>query len=231
MGRPFVKEFVEERDLTIYILFDVSASGDFSSTTKSKRETATEIGASIAFSAIRNNDQVALALVSGGIERYIPPKKGKKHVLRLIKEMLSYNPENRTTDLLAAITALSRIKRRGIVFIISDFIIDDPKAMEQPLKTLRNRHEVIAVDLSDKREQDIPDVGWIWLEDCETGEQVMVNTSDADFRKEFVKTAQKRRHEIREIMENAGIDYAWVNTAYGWERPLLQAMSRRRGAG
>ncbi len=135
MGKPFVKEFVEERDLTIYLLFDVSASGDFSSTTKSKRETGTQIGACIAFSAIRNNDQVGLALVSGGIEKYIPPKKGKRHVLRLIKEMLSYSPENRTTDLLAAIAALSRIKKRGIVFIISDFIVDDLKAMEFPLKS------------------------------------------------------------------------------------------------
>jgi uncharacterized protein (DUF58 family) len=225
---PFVKEFVEERDLNVYIVFDVSGSTEFGSQ-RSKKEVGTEVAASIMFSALGNNDNVALALFTDRVERFIPPRKGRRHVLRLLRELIYFEPEGRGTDMESSLMYLNRIiKRRGIVFIITDCLSGD---FERPLQILRKRHDVVLVTLSDIREEELPDVGYVLLEDSEIGEQVVVNTGDRGFREAYRALAQERRKDLREKMRRLKVDMVEVGTGEPFHVPLRRffaARARRR---
>jgi uncharacterized protein (DUF58 family) len=221
---PYVKEFIEERDLNIYIVFDISASNDFGCK-KSKKEVGFEIVASIMFSALRNNDNVGLCLFTDRIEKFIPPRKGKKHVLRLLRELIYYEPESRKTDIKNSLMYLGRIlKKRSILFIISDYFSGD---FEEPLKILKSKHDIVLVKLSDIREEEIPDIGYIFLEDGETGEQTLVNTSDEKFRKMYIDRVRKRYEELCRKMKKLKVDVVQVNTGEPFYIPLRKFFALR----
>ncbi|HDD46039.1 MAG TPA: DUF58 domain-containing protein [Candidatus Aenigmarchaeota archaeon] len=215
---PYVKEFVEERDLTLYILFDISASGLFGST-REKRYIAAEIAASLMFAALRNNDNVGLCLFTDRVELFFKPRKGRKHVMRLIRDMLYYEPLHRGTSLSNAMMFISKLtKRRCIVFIISDFLSNED--FEKPLRLLRHRHDVIAICLRDVREVELPDVGYVEIEDEETGEQMLIDTSDPDFRKEYARIMIERDKSIAEVMKRCKVDFIKIFTHERFEVPI-----------
>jgi uncharacterized protein (DUF58 family) len=211
-GEAFVKKFTEERELTVMLIVDVSASGEFGSVNLSKRELAAELACLLAFSAIRNNDKVGLILFSDHVEHFIPPKKGRLHTLRLIRDILFFEPKGRGTNPGEALSYLNRIvDRRSVVFLISDFQAPD---FSKELSITSRRHDLIAMQIVDPREEELPDVGWLTLEDAETGEQIEVNTSDRrvrvalaervralaqsrlkDFRRKRIDTVTLRTHE------------------------------------
>ena len=222
---PFVKEFIEERDLDIYIVFDCSASNEFGFE-KSKKEVGIEIAASIMFSAIRNNDNVGLCLFTDYVERFIRPRKGKKFVLRLLRELIYYQSKNKKTDLNNSLIYLSKIlKKRSILFIISDFLSAN---FEKPLKFLKNKHDVILIKLSDIREKEIPDLGYILLEDGESGEQILINSSDVNFREIYNKKVEEENKKLFNKMKKLGIDVIQVDTIEPFYIPLMKFFNMRR---
>ncbi|HDI02873.1 MAG TPA: DUF58 domain-containing protein [Candidatus Aenigmarchaeota archaeon] len=222
---PFVKEFVEERDLNVYIVFDVSGSSEFGSE-KSKKEVGFEIAASLMFAALKNNDNIGLCLFSDHVEKFIRPRKGKKFVLRLLRELIYFEPSSRKTDIGKSLTELGKIlKRRSILFIISDFISED---FEKPLKYLRKRHDVVLINLSDVREEEIPDIGYVLLEDEETGEQILVNTSDESFRNFYEKSVRRRREELERKMKKLKVDMIYVRTDEPFYMPLMRFFNMRK---
>jgi uncharacterized protein (DUF58 family) len=219
MNKPYVKEFIEERDLTVYILFDVSGSNEFGSV-KSKKEAAIELGASLMFAALKNDDKIGLCLFTKHVEKFIKAKKGKKHVLKLIRDLVNFNPEFKTTDINETLKFISKIvKKRSIIFIISDFFSDD---FSKPLSIMKNRHDVIAINLNDIREQEIPDVGYIELEDEETGEQVLVNTSDKSFRENYMELINKKNNDLRVLLSKLKIDMVQIKSDEPFEIPLTK---------
>ncbi len=225
MNRPFVKEFVEERDLTLMVVFDISSSSEFG-TTSMKKEVGIEVCASLAMSAMRNNDRVGLMLTTDRVEKYIPPRKGKKHVFRIIRDAIFHKPLHNITNLSVPLALLSKIlKKRSIVFIISDFQ-DDLKRMKKPLQFLKNKHDLIAIKIYDIREQEFPDVGLIELEDEETGEQILVNCNE-EFRKRFKEVAAYKNRELSELMKHLEIDMVEISTNEDWLIPLMRFFRRR----
>ncbi len=231
---PFVKEYIEERDLTLYIAFDVSASNEFGYR-RSKKEVGYEIAASIMFSALRNNDNVGLCLFSEGVEKFIPPRKGRKHLLRLLRELVYWKTRRRATDIHAALAFLNKVlKRRSIIFIISDFLSPSPPPydFEEPLKQLRSRHDVVPVVIMDVREVDIPDIGYIFLEDLETGEQLLLNTSDPLFRQQYRELVAQRHDELRQMMKRLKLEMIEVRTDEPFYIPMQRFFAlRKRRAG
>ena len=230
-GRLFVKKHEEERQLTVILMVDASASQDFGSLVGSKRELASEIGSILGFSALRNNDRVGLLLFSDQVEKYIPPRKGKSHALRLVREILEPRPTGSKTDLSAALDYLNRVhKRRALVFILSDFLGQSPGPS---LKTTARRHDLSAFRIYDPREEQIPRLGLVRLRDLETGETVVLNTDSARFQKEYQQAAWERRQQLRRSLEGAGADYAEFSTAQPVTTTLLRFFdrkaSRRRG--
>ncbi len=227
MNHPFVKEFVEERDLTLMIFFDVSGSIDFGTQDMLKKEAAVELIASIAFSAIQNNDRVGLLLATNKIEKYITPRKGKRHVLRIIREMLYFRPEEKGTDLEKTLTYLSKVmKKRGVIFIVSDFM-DNLGRIEKPVRILRKKHDIVAVRISDLRESEIPDVGCVELEDEETGEQITIDTSDPEFRENFSRLASERDEKITKFMRANKIDFIQIPASGDWEKTAVKYFRER----
>jgi len=225
MNHPYVKEYIEERDMNMMFVFDISRSADFGST-KAKRETAVEMAASLAFAAMRNNDNVGLVLFSGAVEKYIPLRKGKRHVLRIIREMLYHRPKNSGTDIAKALGFVSNVcKKKGIIFLISDFMADS--AYQKQLRILRRRHDVIALNIGDIREQDIPDIGYIELEDAESGEQMLVNTSDKEFRKNYVRLVRQQRNSWKKMMARVGIDTIQLLSGEAFDVPLRKFFAMR----
>ena len=190
-GRTYVKKFTEERELTIMLIIDVSASGNFGSCIQSKRELMAEIGSVLAFSAVRNNDKVGLVLFTDDAELYIPPGKGRSHILRVIREILFFQPEGKGTNLAAAMDFTNQvIKRRAVAFLISDFCLpgEFDAALDQLKPKFRitgRRHDLVAVSVNDPRERDLPNIGLLTIEDSETGEQIELDTSSAEIRKQF----------------------------------------------
>ncbi len=185
MGHPYVKVYREERELTILLLVDVSGSGQFGSGAQLKNELSAELAAVLAYAAVKNNDKVGLIIFSDSIEKFIPPKKGRNHVWRVIREVLEHRPRSRKTDISAALDFLNRIaSRRVIAFLISDFIASD---YEKLLRVTNKKHDLIAISIADPRERELPPVGLVELEDAETGETRLIDTGDARFRKEFMR--------------------------------------------
>lgn len=220
MSHPFVKIFDEERELTVMLLVDVSSSGNFGTVHQLKREVAAEISAILAFSAIRNNDKVGLIIFSDTIEKFIPPRKGKKHVLRVIREILFYKPRDATTDLNVALEYLSRIiKRKSTVFLISDFMCEN---YEKSLQVANKKHDIIAMSVTDPREVSLPDVGMIDLEDAETGESILVDTTSADIRRQFFDASLSSHNERKSFFKSIGVDHINILTDQSYVEPITK---------
>ncbi|MCG6929470.1 MAG: DUF58 domain-containing protein [Desulfofustis sp.] len=233
-GVPHVKKFVEERELTIMLMIDISASGDFGSVLRSKRELMAELGSVLAFSAVRNNDKVGLILFSDFIELYIPPDKGRSHILRLIREILYYRPRGRKTDLGLPIDFVIKVcKRRAVTFLISDYCLpgdfdDQLAALKTRLMICNRRHDVISVVVNDPRERELPDCGRITIEDAETGDQVELNTSDRSVREQWGRMAEDRSQRLNHMLGTAGIDRLEVSTDRSSIEPLLGFFGARK---
>ncbi len=225
-GTPHLKMYTEERELTIMLLIDISGSGDFGSGRQAKRELIAELGSVLAFSALRNSDKVGLVLFTDRVELYIPADKGRQHILRLIREILFFAPESRQTSLEIPLDFTGQVLKRGCVaFFISDFSLpgdfDQGLALLRPKLQISNRrHDLIAVLVNDPREEEIPDVGWITLEDGESGAQVTLNTSDPSLRDGYRQLAAARRKRLRKTLRSAGIDILDLAT----DRPYLPAL-------
>lgn len=230
MGRPFVKRYVEERELTVWLVVDMSASGSFGSRSQLKNEAAAEFCALLAFAAIRNNDNVGLIAFTDRIELSIAPSKGRTHVLRLIRELLRFAPRGRRTDLAGALEYLGRVThRRGVVFLVSDFLTAQSLEEEsgKQLEVLARRHDLIAVAISDPREHELPNVGLIELEDAETGEWVLIDTSSRAVRREYAADARRRIESRRTFFRATGIDDVEVQTGHDYVRDLRLLFQRR----
>ncbi|MCK4340107.1 MAG: DUF58 domain-containing protein [Phycisphaerae bacterium] len=225
-GRPFVKNYREERELTVVLLVDVSASQDFGTRDQLKSELVAELGATLAFSAIQNNDKVGLILFTDRIERFVPARKGLRHVLRVVRELLYHQPAGRRTDVAAALEYLNRVhRRRAVVFLISDF---QSPTFQGPLRVVRHRHDLIPVLVRDEREAALPPVRYLDLFDPETGEQLLVDTSSRAFRRRFARLAEQRRAELMSEFRKLRIDMLEVNTGASFVEPLT-TFFRRRG--
>jgi uncharacterized protein (DUF58 family) len=226
MGAPFVKKFVEERDLTLLLLVDVSGSQAFGSQFLLKRDYAAELAAVLAFSAVANHDRVGAALFSDRIEGYVPPARGRDHALRIVRDLLAIEPAGRGTDLAGALRfVLGVMKRRGIVAILSDF---QAEGYERPLGMLRRRHDVVAIHLSDPRESEFPPSGLLALADPETGERMVVDTAEPAVRRALAVGAPGR---AAAVFKRARVDALALSTAESYERPLaafFEARERRR---
>jgi len=219
-GEPYVKRYVEERELTVMLLVDASGSGDFGSVNRFKRELAAELTAVLAFAATNNNDKVGLMIFSDQIELLIPPRKGRKHVLRIIRELLAFEPKGSGTDIQLALDTLNRVlKRRGILFLVSDYLAD-PEGYRKALAVTNRRHDVIAIDLHDPLEMGIPDVGLLSLEDAETGEIVLLDTSLPSWRKEFQNYAQERLASKEKVFNETRVDRISVTTSHDYTAAL-----------
>lgn len=225
LGAPFVKKFTEERELTVMLIVDVSASGNFGSTTQSKRELAAEVACLLAFSAIRNNDKVGLLLFTDRVELFIPPKKGRSHTLRLIREILFFEPEGRGTNPALALDSLNKIvTRRAVVFFISDFQAPD---FSKTLAVSGRRHDFIAVHVHDEREKVLPNIGIITLEDAETGEQIEVDTANRTTRTRFVDLANEQQAELSRTLRRNNIDAIALRTGEDY-LPALRSFFKQR---
>ncbi len=220
MGRPFIKRYVEERELTVMLLVDVSASGNFGSIKHLKNEVATEICAILAFSAIKNNDKVGMIMFTDKIEKFIPPKKGPKHVLRVIRELLCSQPTGKGTNISVALEYLNKIThRRTISFVVSDFIAND---YAHALRIANKRHDMIAITIVDPREQELPNVGFIELRDAESGEILLLDTADSLARREFGALNNRRRQEQSRLFRSMGIDEILINTNRHHVEPIVR---------
>ena len=217
-GAPFVKTYREERELTVMLMVDVSPSEQFGSGGQQKNELAAEFSALIAFAAIRNNDKVGLILFTDEVELYVPPKKGKKHVLRVLRELLSHAPRSRGTNLAEALKFFARVtRRRCTMFLVSDYLASD---YEKTLSAVRARHDVIAVRTSDPRELDLPDVGLLTLEDAETGEPLVVDSRNAGIRRLFGTGARADRSRQDELLRSLKIDELEITTGKSYLKEL-----------
>jgi len=225
-GEPYIKKFTEEREMTVMIVLDVSASGDFGSVRESKREVAAEVAAILAFSAIHNNDKVGLLLFSDRVELFIPPKKGRHHILRLIREMLYFSPQGRGTDLTGALEFMNKVvTRRAVVFVISDFLTGD---FSRPLTVSAKRHDMVALTVVDPAEEALPDVGVILMEDPETGEQIEVDTSRRAIAGNYARLAGERFKELGTVFGSRGVDMVQLRTDADY-LPVLRSFFDRRG--
>jgi uncharacterized protein (DUF58 family) len=227
-GRPFVKKFTEERELTIFLLVDISASGNFGSGGFRKRDLAAELASVLAFSAIRNSDKVGLLLYTDRVERYVPPKKGRRHVLRVVRDILYHAPEGIRTDTVKALDVVNHVlHRRAVVFLISDF--ESPKEptaarveLRRAMRQTNRRHDLIAVHIEDPRERELPDVGIIALEDAETGEIVELDTASSAVRSRFKEQSSERARRLVSDFRSEGIDTLQLQTG----SPYIPALQR-----
>ena len=225
MGRPFIKRYVEERELTVMLLVDVSASGNFGSIKHLKNEVATEICAILALSAIKNNDKVGMIMFTDKIEKFIPPKKGPKHVLRVIRELLCAQPTGKGTNISVALEYLNKIThRRTISFIVSDFIAND---YAHAVRIGNKRHDMIAITIVDPREQELPNVGFIELRDAESGEILLLDTADSLARREFGALNNRRRLEQSRLFRSMGVDEILINTNRHHVEPIVRFFRMR----
>ena len=199
----FVKEFVEENELNIYLILDLSASNNFGFK-KSKLDLSFEVAVSLMFLALKNNDKLGLGIFTDKLEKFIPSKKGKKQLLRIIRELIDYTPKSKKTDIMESLSTLnSKLKRKSVIYIISDFISD---SYDKPLKFLKLHHRVTLINISDIREKEIPEIGYAHLEDAETGEQILINTSDKNFQKQYREMTDNKIKTNQRNMNRIGID-------------------------
>ena len=219
-GKPYIKRFVEERELTVVFAVDLSASGDFGTVNKAKNELAAEFCAVLAFAAAKNNDKVGLLIFTDEIELYIPPKKGISHMLRLIRELLNFKMSRGKTNICQALDYVAKvIRKRATVFLVSDFIETD---FEKPLSLLNKRHDVIAVSVRDRAEIALPNVGLIEFSDAETGEVVLVDTSSRQFRDRYGDICSQRFNELQGMLRTVNVDCISIST----DKPYIQDLIR-----
>ena len=224
-GAPFIKVFDEERELTVMLVVDVSASGDFGSRSRMKGEVAVEICAVLAFSATRNNDKVGLIIFSDRIEKFVPPRKGRRHVLRVLRELLYFEPEGRGTDIAGALQYLARVvRRRAVVFVVSDFLAD---GYEKALAVAGRRHDTVAIRMSDPREHQLPAVGYLELEDAETGEHVTVDVSDPAFRAAFESGVAEKLTARERQFRKTRVDVVEITTDHPYADRLMRFFRQR----
>jgi len=225
MGHPYAKVFEEERELTVMLLVDASRSAEFGTQQQMKGEIATEICALLAFSAIKNNDKVGLIIFTDKIEKFVPPKKGKSHVLRVVRELLYHKPQSSKTDIAGALEYMNRVvRRRAVTFLVSDF---QAEHYEQAMRIASRRHDLIAVTITDPREVDLPNVGFIELEDAETGETVLIDTADAMLRNTFSENASRLRNERNRILQRINIDKIEISTGRPYAEELIRFFRMR----
>jgi uncharacterized protein (DUF58 family) len=225
-GHPYVKIFEEERELTTMLLIDVSGSQNFGTKNDLKSNIAVEIAAILAFSAIQNNDKVGVILFSDKIEKFIPPKKGRKHILMIIKELLAFEPDSKKTDIKQALEYFNNvIKKRSTAFVISDFYTQND--FLNALRIANKKHDVIGIQLIDKAEEEIPNVGYLPIHDEETGEIRWVNTSSKKIRTKFKANVIKHQSQLIDTFRKAGVDYAKVETHRDYIKPLMNLFKRR----
>lgn len=224
-NHPYVKSFEEERELTVMLLIDVSGSGNFGTIVQQKQDLATELCAVLAFSAIQNNDKVGVIFFSDKIEKFIPPKKGRSHILAIIRELIDFTPENKGTNVAEALRYFtSAIKKRSTAFVISDFIAGP---FEDELKIANKKHDIIALKLYDRHEEEFPDLGLIPMVDEETGELQWVNTSDKNVRNGYKAEALKRNAELSSTFKRSGVDFTGIGTHESYVKPLMTLFKKR----
>ncbi len=224
-NHPYVKVFDEERELTVMLLMDVSGSENFGTITQQKQDLATELCAVLAFSAIQNNDKVGVIFFSDKIEKFIPPKKGRSHILMIIRELIDFKPENKGTNVAGALKYFtSAIKKKCTAFVISDFMSPE---FETELKIANKKHDIIALRLFDKHEEEFPDLGLIPVKDEETGEIIWVNTGDKNVRNAFKADALKRNARLKEVFSKSGVNTADIGTHESYVKPLMTLFRKR----
>lgn len=223
---PFVKVFEEERELSVMLLVDVSASGLFGTFEKIKQDLITELCAVISFSASTNNDKIGIIFFSDKIEKFIPPKKGKTHVLRIIRELIDFQPQNKATNIEVPLKFLTNaIKKRTICFLISDFYA--PFNYTDALKISNKRHDMVAVRIVDKTELELPSIGLIKLMDNESGKTMWVDSSDKNFRKQFTVNRLKFENDLKDLFNRSGVDATTVYTNESYIKPLMNLFKKR----
>lgn len=239
-GKPHIKKFIEERELTVMILVDVSFSSRFASVNMLKSQLAAEIAAILAFSAIRNNDKVGLIMFTDGIEKFIPPRKGLRHVLHVIREVLYFQPKGRSTNIVNALEYLNKVApRKSITFLISDFFpseLGDSKegsngeddALKKSLAIANKRHDMIAITLNDPREMELPDCGLIALEDAETGKMVLVDSTDAVLRKQYHQNNMERLKRREKLFRSVSTDHIDISTDVPYTDAIIKFFLKRR---
>ena len=224
--RPYVKVFEEERELTVMLLIDVSGSLDFGTMRQTKSDMATEIAATLAFSAIQNNDKIGVIFFSDKIEKYIPPKKGRKHILYIIREMLGFHPESHRTDVGMAVEYLTRVmKRRCTAFILSDFY--DRKDFLSAMQIANSKHDVAAIQVYDKRAKVLPDVGLVKVRDAETGHDMIIDTSSSKLRHAHTKYWMEREEALRQLFAKSNVDWVAVATDEDYVKAMMQLFASR----
>ena len=222
---PFVKVFEEEREMTVMLLIDVSASGNFGTQEQFKRELATELSAILAFSAIKNNDKVGVIFFTDKVEQFIPPKKGKSHILRIIREVLAFQPTGKGTDIAGALEYFnSVIKKRSICFILSDFM---SKEFDRPLKIASKKHDLVALRIHDTREDTLPNVGLVPMQDAETEKMIFVDTSSKKVRDNFAKNRLQATEKLRKLFPASGVDLIDITTGTDYVKPLINFFKTR----
>jgi uncharacterized protein (DUF58 family) len=225
MGHPFIKRFVEERELTVLLLVDCSGSQQFGSRAQQKREVLAELAAVLAFSAITNNDKVGLIAFTGRVERFIPPRKGTRHVLRLIRDVLFFQPAGRGTCVREALDYANRVlHRRAILFLLSDFL---DTGFEKAFKRTGRRHDLIAVRVSDPREEELPRIGLLEVEDAETGRHMLLDTFSREVRAAYAAAARRRQDALRQLARSSRVDLIEVSTAGGHLDALIRFFQMR----
>ena len=225
MSETYVKQFEEERELTVMILVDLSASGLFGTREQSKAELAAEIAAVLAFSAIKNSDRVGLILFTDQVEKFVPPKKGRKHVLRVVTEILDAKPESTRTDLSVGLSFLTRVaKRKTVAFLLSDFLAE---GYEKALRIVNQRHDLVPIVLTDPAEETLPNLGVVFMRDAETGEVVPVDTGDKGFRARWHEFAKMERETRERLLRKLDIEWVSVRTDAPYMGPLTRFFQRR----
>jgi len=224
-NHPFVKIFEEERELTVMLLVDISGSGEFGTNTQFKKSLVTELCAVLSFSAIQNNDKTGVIFFSDQVEKFIPPKKGKTHILRIIRELIEFRPEHKRTDIGMALRFMTNaIKKRSIVFLISDFIGGQ---YEDAMKIAARKHDVVALRVVDPREETLPDAGLMRLRDAETGKELWIDSSSPAVRDQYRKQYLKSEAELKQLFARCGIDSARLRTNESYVQPLMNLFKRR----
>ena len=224
-NNPYIKVFEEEREMTVMLLVDVSASKDFGTQYQMKQELVTELAAVLAFSAIQNNDKIGLIFFSDKVEKFIPPKKGKSHILRIIRELITFEPDRKGTDIGEALRFFNNvIKKRSVCFLISDFLSQD---FEAPLRIANKKHDVVAVRIHDKREEELPNVGMIQMKAAETEETYWIDTGKKAIRSQYKSNYLKHQAKLLQLFRNCGVDTIDLRTDQDYVKPLIRFFKRR----
>jgi len=230
-NHPYVKIYEEERELTVILLADVSVSEEFGTKVQFKKDLVTELCAVLSFSAIQNNDKIGIIFFSDTIEKFIPPKKGKTHILRIIRELIEFKPKNTKTDISSALRYLTNvIKKRSICFVISDFIennMNQKSGFDDALKLANKKHDIVALQIYDEREKELPDVGLVRLRHAETGEVLTVDTSDQRVRLNYKKNWELKQKQLAESFARSGVDNSIIRSDQSYVQPLMKLFKKR----